>query len=47
MFKIFDSKTDVARRVAHTSFVDEEFRGGEPRESIEIRVLVFYDDDVE
>jgi hypothetical protein len=27
--------------------VDEEFRGGEPRESIEIRVLVFYDDDVE
>ena len=48
VFKIFDSKTDgTARRVPHSSFVDPEFEneGGEgvgPRESIEVRALVFH-----
>jgi hypothetical protein len=46
-FKIYDSKTDVARRVVHSAFVDEEFKDKEPRESIEVRALVFYDSDGE
>jgi hypothetical protein len=44
VFKIYDSKTDVARRVVHSAFVDEEFKDGEPRESIELRALVFYEE---
>jgi hypothetical protein len=46
-FKIYDSKTNVARRVVHSAFVDEEFKDEEPRESIEARALVFFDDDAE
>ena len=46
-FKIYDSKTDVARRVVHSAFVDEEFKDEEPRESIEVRALVLYDNDGE
>lgn len=42
MFKIFDSKLDVARRVAHSAFVDNEYKNEEPRQSVEVRALVFY-----
>jgi hypothetical protein len=46
--KCFDSKTDGrARRVPHSAFVDEEFEGEEPRESIEVRTLVFHPDDTD
>ncbi|KAK0129188.1 hypothetical protein ONS95_001123 [Cadophora gregata] len=48
LIKCFDSKTDGrARRVPHSAFVDEEFVGEEPRESIEVRALVFHPDDTE
>jgi hypothetical protein len=47
-FKMFDSKTDGrARRVPHSSFTDPEFEDRDARMSIEIRALVFYEDDVE
>jgi hypothetical protein len=46
--KIFDSKTDGrARRVPHSSFTDPEFEDRDARMSIEIRALVFHEDDVE
>jgi hypothetical protein len=46
MIKIFDSKTDGrARGVPHSAFVDEEFAMEVPRESIEVRALVFHPDD--
>jgi hypothetical protein len=42
--KCFDSETDGrARRVPHTSFVDKEYENAEPRESIEVRALVFHE----
>jgi len=42
LIKCFDSKTDGrARRVPHSAFVDEEREGFAPRESIEVRALVF------
>jgi len=42
--KCFDSLVDGrARRVPHTAFVNEEFLDEPPRESIEVRTLVFYD----
>ena len=48
LIKCFDSKTDGrARRVPHSAFVDEEFKGEEARESIEVRALVFHPDDTE
>jgi len=48
LIKCFDSKVDGrARRVPHSAFVDEEFGDAEPRESIEVRTLVFYPDDTE
>lgn len=44
LIKCFDSKTDGrARRVPHTSFDDEEREQDEPRQSIEVRALVFSD----
>jgi hypothetical protein len=47
-FKIFDSKTDGrARRVPHTSFTDLEFEDRDARMSVEVRALVFHEDDVE
>jgi hypothetical protein len=47
-FKIFDSKTDGrARRVPHSSFTDEEFEKMDARQSIEVRALVFHEDDIE
>jgi hypothetical protein len=48
LIKCFDSKTDGrARRVPHSAFIDEEFVEGVPRESIEVRALVFHPDDTE
>lgn len=49
LIKCFDSKTDGrARRVPHTAFVDPSATGDLPaRESIEIRALVFHEDDRE
>jgi hypothetical protein len=44
LIKCFDSKVDGrARRVPHTAFVDEERENEAPRESIEVRALVFGD----
>ena len=46
LIKCFDSKTDGrARRVPHSSFIDQEFEDEAPRESIEVRALVFHPDD--
>ena len=48
LIKCFDSKVDGrARRVPHSAFVDEANAGESPRESIEVRALVFHPDDVE
>ncbi|KAH8816982.1 hypothetical protein F5884DRAFT_241444 [Xylogone sp. PMI_703] len=42
LIKCFDSKTDGrARRVPHSAFIDSEREGEAPRESIEVRALVF------
>ncbi|KAK9461593.1 uncharacterized protein V1516DRAFT_684639 [Lipomyces oligophaga] len=42
--KCYDSKQDVAIRTPHTAFVDPESpANARPRESIEVRTLVFYD----
>lgn len=47
LIKCFDSKLDGrARRVPHTAFVNEETQGERARESIEVRALVFYEDQV-
>jgi len=48
LIKCFDSKTDGrARRVPHSAFVDEEYKDTYSRESIEVRTLVFHEDDHE
>ncbi|KAB8269553.1 amino acid permease-domain-containing protein [Aspergillus minisclerotigenes] len=48
LIKCFDSKTDGrARRVPHSAFVNPETVNEEPRESIEVRALVFHPDDQE
>ncbi|KAH9232155.1 hypothetical protein K456DRAFT_1773099 [Colletotrichum gloeosporioides 23] len=49
LIKCFDTKTDGrARRVPHTAFVDPTARpDAPPRESIEVRALVFHSDDHE
>ncbi|QSZ31932.1 hypothetical protein DSL72_001501 [Monilinia vaccinii-corymbosi] len=48
LIKCFDSKTDGrARRVPHSAFVNPEHEGEPARESIEVRALVFYEDDTE
>lgn len=45
LIKCFDSKVDGrARRVPHTAFVSAEHEDEAPRESIEVRCLVFYED---
>lgn len=42
--KCYDSVDDGrARRIPHTAFGDSAHWDGEPRESIEVRTLVFYD----
>lgn len=44
--KCFDSRKDVARRAPHSAFVDPATEGvTKPRESIEVRCLVFWDED--
>ncbi len=47
LIKCFDSVADgsVSRRTPHSAFHDAAHEGGAPRESIEIRALVFYADD--
>ncbi|KAK3061385.1 hypothetical protein LTS18_006368 [Coniosporium uncinatum] len=48
LIKCFDSKVDGrARRVRHTAFVDAAEEEREARESIEVRALVFHEDDRE
>jgi hypothetical protein len=44
MFKIFDSRMDVARRVAHSAFSDKDYVCEEARQSIELRALLFYEE---
>ncbi|KAL9086250.1 MAG: hypothetical protein Q9159_004256 [Coniocarpon cinnabarinum] len=45
LIKCFDSKLDGrARRVPHTAFKDSAYEGEESRESIEVRCLVFHED---
>lgn len=44
VFKVYDSRTDVARFTAHTSFVDPTPAAGDGlRESIETRTLALFD----
>ena len=46
LFKISESKMDGrARAVPHSAFVHPEFEAEAPRESIEIRAMVFYLED--
>lgn len=48
LIKCFDSKVDGrARRVPHSAFVDKENENESPRESIEVRALVFHPDDID
>ncbi|RAK99607.1 uncharacterized protein BO80DRAFT_409804 [Aspergillus ibericus CBS 121593] len=48
LIKCFDSKTDGrARRVPHSAFVVPGTEKEEARESIEVRVLVFHEDDTD
>jgi hypothetical protein len=48
LIKCFDSKADGrARRVPHTAFVNPETEDHPPRESIEVRALVFHPEDTE
>jgi hypothetical protein len=46
LIKCFDTLEEegIARRVPHSAFVDPAHEGGEARESIEVRALVFYAD---
>ena len=45
LIKCFDSKLDGrARRVPHTAFVNPETETERARESIEVRALVFHED---
>ncbi|KAI3396493.1 hypothetical protein diail_12113 [Diaporthe ilicicola] len=47
LIKCYDSKTDGrARRVPHAAFTDHEMADQDPRHSIEVRVLVFHEDDM-
>jgi hypothetical protein len=46
LIKCFDSKLDGrARRVPHSAFVNKDFEGREGRESIEVRALVFHENE--
>lgn len=47
LFKCYDWKTDGrARRVPHAAFTDPEMIEKDPRQSIEVRALVFHEDDL-
>ncbi|KAK4171521.1 hypothetical protein QBC36DRAFT_382491 [Triangularia setosa] len=43
LIKCFDTAEGVARRVPHSAFIDPAEEDKAPRESIEVRTLVFYD----
>jgi hypothetical protein len=44
-FKMFDSKSDVAKFAFHTAFIDQNVPiPNEVQKSLEIRCLVFYDE---
>jgi hypothetical protein len=43
LIKCFETVESVARRVPHSAFADDMHEDKEPRESIEIRALVFYE----
>jgi len=43
VFKIFDSR-DYRERVAHTAFKDPRYKNEPPRQSMEFRCFVFYED---
>lgn len=46
LIKCFDSKTDGrSRRAPHSAFVNPETEGENPRESIEVRAIVFHPED--
>lgn len=48
LIKCYDSKTDGrARRVPHSAFINPATESEKPRESIEVRALVFHPDDTE
>lgn len=48
LIKCHDSKADGrARRVPHSAFTDQDMVDREPRESIEVRALVFHEDDLD
>jgi hypothetical protein len=42
LIKCFDSDTTLARRALHSAFEDPAYRDEVPRQSIEVRCLVFY-----
>lgn len=44
LFKIFDSKEDVARRTPHSSFMDPSAEENSLRWSVEVRAFLFYDE---
>ncbi|KAH7141624.1 hypothetical protein EDB81DRAFT_843206 [Dactylonectria macrodidyma] len=48
LMKVYDSKKDGrAWRTPHCAFTDREMDDKEPRQSIEVRALVFHEDDIE
>jgi hypothetical protein len=42
VFKLHDTDHDVAWRVPHAAFHDEQAAGAHPRESIELRTIAFF-----
>lgn len=46
LIRCFDSKLDGrARRVPHTAFTNKDYEDSYPRESIEVRALVFHENE--
>lgn len=45
LIKCFDSDPNVARRALHSAFEDPAYRDRESRQSIEVRCLVFYNEE--
>ena len=43
LIKCFDTVTDVARRTPHSAFADAAHEDKAPRESVEVRAMVFYE----
>ncbi len=44
LIKCFDTIESVARRAPHSAFADPAHEDEGPRESVEIRAMVFYDE---